>query len=115
MFVYFMAILFISISFLLYKRYIPVFGVPCREVTEGHLTNNDILLDIRDYTIASKNPVNGSFSIPAPYLNRYMSEIPGKHVHLVASDRLEKNWAIRVLRKNGYHVVGYSLAGCGCQ
>ncbi len=100
---------------MLYKRYVPVLGVPCREDFSDQLDSNDILLDIRDYNVASKNPINGSYSIPAAYLLRYMEEIPGKQVHIVASDRLEKNWAIRVLRKKGYRVIGYSLAGCGCQ
>lgn len=115
MFFYTVSVLVMGILYLLYRRYVPVCGVPCREFLAEHSACNDILLDIRDYNTASKNPISGSLSMPAAYLLRYMGEIPGKQVHIVASDRLEKNWAIRVLRKKGYHVTGYSLAGCGCQ
>jgi len=115
MIIYSVTALVMGISYLLYRRYVPVCGVPCREFLAEHSIGNDILLDIRDYNTASKTPISGSLSIPAAYLPRYMGEIPGKQVHIVASDRLEKNWAIRVLRKKGYQVTGYSLAGCGCQ
>lgn len=108
-------VLALLLLILLYRRYVPVFGVPCRKVNEAQIDENDILVDIRDYSASSRNPVNGSLHIPAAYLNRYASEIPGDRVLVIASDRLEKNWGIRELRKKGIKVVAYTLDGCGCQ
>ncbi|WP_059172624.1 hypothetical protein [Bacillus sp. FJAT-27445] len=101
--------------YLLYRRYVPVYGIPCKEVIEVETVGNDILLDIRDYATSSKNPVKGSLPIPAAYLKRYMEEIPASQVYIIASDRLEKNWGIRLLRKKGFKVIAYTLAGCGCR
>ncbi|RDU35970.1 sulfurtransferase [Neobacillus piezotolerans] len=108
-------VLALILSILLSRRYVPVLGVPCRAIIEGQTDGNDILVDIRDYSTSSKNPVKVSLHIPAAYLDRYASEIPGDRVLIIASDRLEKNWGIRELRKKGINVVAYTLDGCGCQ
>ncbi|WP_174733483.1 sulfurtransferase [Mesobacillus harenae] len=103
-----------GIVFLLYKRYVPVLGVPCKDIREEKLEYIDIILDIRDYNISSKTPVEGALTIPTAYLARYFKEIPGREIYIVASDHLEKNMGIRLLRKRGFKVMGYTLTDCGC-
>lgn len=105
------AALFVLFFVYLYRRYVPVCGVPCTK-----LTNPDsIMVDLRDYPLAAKNPILGAISIPIAYLNRYNTEITGIKVHVIASNQLEKNIGIRLLRKKGFNVIGYMLTDCPCK
>ncbi len=104
------SVLALFLLLLIYRRYMPVYGIPLK-IIEEETIGNDIIVDIRDYAASSKNPIKGSLPIPAAYLARYASEIPGEKVLIIASDHLEKNWGIRELRKKGIKVVAYTLAG----
>ncbi|TKC19522.1 hypothetical protein [Robertmurraya kyonggiensis] len=94
-------------------RYLPVFGVHCIhlfDIDEKDLT----VVDVRDYNRAYKDSFHSTINIPVAYLNRYFHEIPGKKVHVVAANPLEKNISIRFLRKKGYHVKSYTLTDAKC-
>ncbi|GAB2534016.1 rhodanese-like domain-containing protein [Gracilibacillus alcaliphilus] len=99
---------------LMYTRYVPVKGVPCldKESMEPH---RHAILDIRDYQEANNDRIEGALMLPLAYLGRYYKEIPCKSVHVIASNRLEKNLAIRLLKNKGYQITGYTLTSCNCQ
>ncbi|MGN1387475.1 MAG: sulfurtransferase [Bacillus sp. (in: firmicutes)] len=96
----------IVLIFLLSRRYLPVKNVPY----EGKVEEvQEVIVDIRDYNIADKNPLQGSINIPVAYIERYHEEIPKDKVHLIVHDELEKNIGVRMLRKKGIHVISYSV------
>lgn len=98
----------IFVSFVLYKRYVPVSGVSLI-----HWTNLDWdkinVVDVREYNESDKNPINGGINIPVGYLKRYLKEVPKKNLHLIVSNHLEKNVSIRFLRKKGFQIAGYTI------
>ncbi|WP_449619866.1 hypothetical protein [Robertmurraya sp. Marseille-Q9965] len=97
----------------IFLRNLPVFGVRCIHLFD--IDENDLtVLDVRDYNQAYKDSIHSTINIPVAYLNRYFHEIPGKQVHVLAANPLEKNISIRFLRKKGYHVKSYSLTDCQC-
>lgn len=91
-----------------YRRYFPVIGV----LPLSHCTpeKDSQLLDTRDYQIADKDPYNESVNIPFAYLKRYYHDIPGKKLMIISTDRIEKNLAIRFLRKKGFEIVGFKIS-----
>ncbi|MCA1031567.1 sulfurtransferase [Bacillus timonensis] len=104
---------FIMISVFLYKRYFPVTGVKCLELPT-QLEDNVVIVDLRDYQVGTKKPINGALHLPYAYLNRYYKEIPGENIHIVASDILERNLGFRFLISKGYNIRSYSLQNCEC-
>ncbi|WP_138417367.1 hypothetical protein [Aquibacillus sediminis] len=95
---------------LLYKRYIPVFGVTkIDEINRYYNQDDTVIVDVRDYQTSCKNTKKGTTCVPLPYLNRHFVEIPNKPIILIATDYVEKNLATRLLRKKGMAVVGYYL------
>ncbi|WP_132004026.1 sulfurtransferase [Mesobacillus foraminis] len=109
------ALLIVLLVVILYTRYFPVFGVPCKDLANGQNKHTNTIVDIRDYNVSTKNPVNGAIVIPTAYLKRFSDEIPSKEVHIVAANQLEKNVGVRYLRKKGFKVNGYTLTDCQCQ
>ncbi|PLS15830.1 sulfurtransferase [Bacillus sp. M6-12] len=95
-------ILFISI----YRRYFPVMGVPRAQHNQAN--NSAVIVDVRDYTMSSNSPVEGSVDLPVAYLTRQFRDISEKQVHLIVSDKLERNLGVRILQHNGFTVVGYT-------
>ena len=69
----------------------------------------EVIVDIRDYNIADKNPFKGSINIPIAYIERYHGEIPRDQVHLIVHNELERNIGVRMLRKKGINVKSYSV------
>jgi rhodanese-related sulfurtransferase len=98
----------IAILVILYLRYFPALGVKCYQLEALDFTKLKII-DVRDYNVSYKNPIEGSLNIPLGYLKRNINEIPHSDLHLVVSSLLEKNVGARVLRQKGYRVVGYSF------
>ncbi|WP_163537176.1 hypothetical protein [Gracilibacillus sp. YIM 98692] len=105
---------FIALVHLLYIRYVPIKGVPCVDPKEKGVQEK-IAVDIRDYQKASNDPVAHAIVMPVPYIKRYYNEIPSKTIFVIASDHLEKNIAIRLLKSKGFQVVGYTLTDCKCK
>lgn len=106
-----LAILFLLIFVTIYKRYFPIYGVPCQPVRRD---KDNVIVDLRDYNISDKKPLSGAINIPVAYLKRNYHEIPGKEVHVVAMNQLEKNMGIRLLRQRGFDVVSYTINDCLC-
>ena len=98
--------LLISVFITLYKRAVPVLGVPYENRI---LESGAVIVDLRDYNVSSELPVIGAINIPVAYLNRSHTDIPGRKVHVVAGGTIEKNIGIRILRKKGYEVISYTL------
>lgn len=104
----FITTLMIFIALLLYKRYVPVLGIPF--INRNNLDyDHMVIIDLRDFNISYKDPVKGAVNIPIAYLNRSIAEIPNREVYIIASSSLEKNLGIRLLRKKGFRVVGYTI------
>ncbi|WP_421385138.1 hypothetical protein ACOJQI_10340 [Bacillus salacetis] len=97
-----------SVLIALYKRYFPVTGVH-RLVETPPAADSIQLLDVRDYNQSFNNPVPQSINLPVAYLNRNIHELSGSRVHVVASSKLEKNMSIRILRRKGIEVAGFTL------
>lgn len=104
----------VFLSHLIYTRYIPVKGIPCVEI-DKQLQDKKLTVDIRDYQEADNNKVAEAIVIPLPYLRRHFQEIPSRSVHIVASNHLEKNMAIRFLKQKGFEITGYTLTKCNCK
>lgn len=115
--VVYMGISFITIALIiictaLYRRYFPVFGIPCGK--PRNVGNRAVVLDIRDYNEVGNNPDN-EFQIPYAYLKRFKEEIPSDELlHVVARDRLELNLGLRYLLSKGYQVMSYEINNCPC-
>ncbi|MEH6941708.1 sulfurtransferase [Bacillus sp. JJ722] len=104
--------LFSIILLMMYRRYAPVVGVPCSKIKQNQPI---VIVDLRDYNISNKTPLSNAINIPVAYLNRHHHEIPGKNVHVIAQNQLEKNMGIRLLRKNGINVMSYTMSNCLCK
>ncbi|MGV2938595.1 hypothetical protein AB5I83_03315 [Mesobacillus sp. LC4] len=98
------SLLLITLAF---NRYVPVRNLPAVKGYE----KDAVFVDLRDYQDSAKNPVNGAINIPCGYLKRYIKEIPNRHIVIIASNELEKNFGARLLKKYGYHVKGYTITG----
>jgi rhodanese-related sulfurtransferase len=91
----------------IYKRYVPVFGIsPVPEIIKSE---DLVLLDLRDYQSTSKDSIPNAINIPYAYLKRYYREIPSKRILVVATDMIEKNLAIRFLRKRKFVIHGFII------
>ena len=97
-----------------YKRYVTAKGVKhdCAENLSGK--EEVTLLDVRAYNISYKDPVNGALELPVAYFIRSYEEIPNGPIHVIAADEMEKNMAVRLLRKKGKNVISYSLTEETC-
>lgn len=109
---YFHFIVGLLLCILLYRRYFPVRGIPCK--ITGHDKTSTVVLDIRDYNMDT-NQDQTSMHIPYAYLKRFVVEIPHQTVHVIATDRLELNLGLRFLRSRGYKVVSYQISNCPCR
>lgn len=97
-----------------YKRYVTAKGVK-HDCTDRLKENGDIfLLDVRAYNISYKDPIEGAFELPIAYFIRSYEEIPDRPIHIIASDEMEKNMAVRLLWKKGKQVISYSLTEENC-
>lgn len=95
-----------------YIRYVPVRGIVC--INRNDYINNKgiLLLDLRDYNEAAKNPVNGAYNLPLAYLRRHHATIQRKDIVIIAPDLVSKNIGTRFLKGKGFNIKGYSLTEC---
>lgn len=91
---------------LLYRRYIPVAGIE----PAGQEPANMTVIDLRDFNESYKAPITGALNIPVAYLKRYYQEIPRDSLHIIASNKMEKNIGARFLREKGFHVCSYTIS-----
>jgi len=113
--IYFFLAVLIILSIIMYERYFPVYGIPCKDMNDPHATKNIIFVDVRDYNDSSNKPIEGAVMIPVAYLSRFVNEIPRENIHVIASTTLEKNVGIRMLRKQGFKVNSYTIIDCRCK
>lgn len=92
---------------MLYQRYFPVLGVRCIQLKVLEL-DKIMVIDVRDFNVSYKTPIEGAINIPIAYLNRYFNDIPNRDLHLVVSSSIEKNIGTRLLRQKGFRVIGYT-------
>ncbi|WP_264803749.1 hypothetical protein [Cytobacillus sp. NCCP-133] len=89
-------------------------NIPCYSLDQCSPNEGTILLNVRDYNDSCHCEIPSAIKLPIPYINRHIKEIPHSQIHLVASSPLEKNVGIRMLRKKGFKVVGFSMPECQC-
>ncbi|SFA89678.1 MULTISPECIES: hypothetical protein [unclassified Bacillus (in: firmicutes)] len=92
----------------IYQRYYPVRGVECKEISSTIQSSTEVI-DLRDYNLSYKNPVTNAKNIPIAYLHRFIHEIRAKEVHIIVDNHFDKNMGIRLLKKKGIKVSGYTI------
>ncbi|MGD6801750.1 hypothetical protein FZC79_11620 [Rossellomorea vietnamensis] len=97
-----------TIMVALYNRYFPVRGVQCSTEIPTE-TESILILDVRDYNQSSANPIPHAVNLPVAYINRNWDDVAATRIHVAASTPLEKNMSIRMLKRKGYKVAGYTL------
>lgn len=107
-------LIIVMVSHQFYTRYVPIKGIPCVEIDKKR-NREKLTVDIRDYQEADNDKVAEAVVIPIPYLRRHFHEIPSRSVHIVASNHVEKNLAIRFLKHKGFEITGYTLTKCRCK
>jgi rhodanese-related sulfurtransferase len=95
-----------GILFVIYERAVPVNGVPSVDIESQKLRAEIVLLDVRDYQLAAKYPVEGAFHLPFAYIKRHFRDISSNQVVIVASDQLLLNLSVRFLKRRGFNVIG---------
>lgn len=91
-----------------YKRYFPVRGVQNYTLADLELDVIKII-DVRDFNESYKEPIKGAINIPLAYLKRNLNEIPDRKLHVIGSNEVDKNVAIRFLRQKGFQIKGYTI------
>jgi len=99
---------FIIISYFIFKRNIQIMRIPQVNKKDIELSVLNVV-DIRDYNVSYKSPILGAINIPVSYINRHYTDISKSDLIVVASNRLEKNVGVRLLRQKGFNIVGYIL------
>jgi len=97
------------IGYVLFEWYFPVYSVVY--IPREEIETKSTIIDLRDYNQSSKFSIPGSINIPVAYLNRFSTDIPNRKLYIIASNNLERNVGIRLLRRKGFQVIGYTLAG----
>lgn len=93
----------------LYSRYIPIYHVKEMDITEVVNKKDIVILDIRDFNVSYKDPIEGAVNVPLSYLNRNFNKVKKNSVFVVSSDIVGKNLAVRLLKRNEYEVIGYTI------
>lgn|SRR5690625_4735264 len=109
---YYIFIVGFLFSIMIYKRYFPVLGIPCKT---NHQDNTSVMIvDLRDYNIGTRDN-QSDMRIPYAYLKRFIQEIPKQQLHVIANDRLELHLGVRYLKSKGYQVGSYQISNCPCR
>ncbi len=106
-----MNVLWLTIIFggyLLYKSYYPV-KAKCINPTSLQCDEETALVDLRDYNISAKHPMEGAVALPYAYLKRYHQELNGKKLYVIAPDLIVRNLSVRFLKNHGHQVLGYCI------
>ncbi|WP_184662796.1 hypothetical protein [Texcoconibacillus texcoconensis] len=99
--------MFLLVSYVIYQHYVPV-KVKQQSLS---LSNDDeaVILDLRSYQDAAKEPFEDACNIPYPYIKRHYHQLPSRHLYVIAPDWVSKNVSIRFLKRKGLNVKGYSI------
>ncbi|WP_257535863.1 hypothetical protein [Mesobacillus foraminis] len=98
-------LLLISLAVIFYKRYIPVLGVHHTDSNKVNAADVTII-DIRNFNVSTKNPIDGAINLPVAYLHRHFREINDCLLHVVAANALEKMLGFASCRKKVLGSVG---------
>ncbi|PEJ59125.1 hypothetical protein CN601_00250 [Bacillus sp. AFS017336] len=98
-----------------YIRYFPIWHIKCTNSSSIISKKSTQIIDVRDYNESNKMPIKNALNIPIGYLKRSYEDISNIEIHIVASNKLEKNLSIRFLSKQGFKIIGYSLTSCDCK
>jgi rhodanese-related sulfurtransferase len=101
------AIAFFFLLYSLYKRYVPICNVKSFSFDKLKALDRKevVFLDVRDYHETSL--LEEAIRLPIAYLKRNRHTLPNKPIILIASNELEKNVAIRLLKRYRFQVEGY--------
>lgn len=105
-------VLLLPIIYTVYFRYIPVKGVKC--VDYHQLDQHQIKVDLRDYNDSAKELIDQAIPLPVAYIKRFHHELPNGSLYVIASSIVEKNIGIRLLKRHGYQVAGYTVLDKKC-
>ncbi|OLN23166.1 hypothetical protein BTO30_04125 [Domibacillus antri] len=86
-----------------YKRYWPV---NVKRISPDEAAGHPVI-DVRDWQEANHLPLNGAVHIPCGYLPRRAGEYGGQEVYIAAATAVERNFAVRLLKKYGIQVKGF--------
>lgn len=109
----FLTLLTVFVGNLLYTRYVPVRGVPC--IKKDQLSSQPMLVDLRDYSDSAKEVVVGAVALPIAYIKRHHKGLPEIGIVVIASDTVEKNIGVRLLRRYNHEVIGYAIINNPCK
>ncbi|MBU8908722.1 hypothetical protein [Desertibacillus haloalkaliphilus] len=98
----------IVILIFLYNRYVPIMGLEHIEL-ETIDQDRSTLLDVRDFSAAYHQPVEGAINIPLAYLKRYYRDVGAEDVYILSAETIDVNMSGRLLSKKGIRVKGYHL------
>jgi len=96
----------IYVIYVFIQRYVPVYNTSYMGAFQN-AQNAFTVIDLRDYIIAAHSPVKGAYEIPLAHLKRHTDQIPNNKIVVVASDPVEKNIGVRMLKRKGFDVVGF--------
>lgn len=105
-------ILLIPIIYTCYYRYVPVRGVKC--IQYHKLDCVKVKVDLRDYNDSAKETIDQAIALPVAYIKRFHHELPKEPLNVIASNVVERNIGIRLLKRYGYEVAGYLLIDKRC-
>ncbi|RNA66268.1 hypothetical protein [Alteribacter keqinensis] len=92
----------------LYKRYVPVIGVSCMNVSDMK-EDGSTIVDLRDFQTAHHDPLEGAVNMPMAYIYRHYKDIGQGTVYLVSSDMTDIHLTARFLKRKKIRVEGFSL------
>jgi hypothetical protein len=102
-------VIYILIAFivvLLLYKYFPRQPLPKWTVDEVQKNKETVVLDVRDYNISYKTPIEGAYNLPSAYIKRYYSELPNKALVLATIEPQSVRVDVRFLQRKGFNIVG---------
>lgn len=110
--IYIITVLCIIAGYFGYFRYVPVRGVKC--ISKKQLIHQPVTVDLRDYSDSANEVVIGAIALPIAYIKRHHQGLPKSGIVVIASDQVERNIGVRLLRRYGHQVKGYSIVNDTC-
>jgi hypothetical protein len=115
MFVLFISLALLGFLFMVYQRIVPVTGIPTVDLHKKNENKKIVLVDVRDYHIATKHPVEDVTQLPFAYVKRHYREIKSKDIVIVVSDQLLLNLSVRFFKSKGFNIIGYHMTRNGSE
>ncbi|SEO61486.1 hypothetical protein SAMN04488134_109154 [Amphibacillus marinus] len=107
-----LTIITLCVVYLSYVRYVPVRRAVCLD--ECQFNQKKIQVDLRDYHQSAKSTKANKIALPIAYIKRNHQLLPKTDLYVMAANSVEKNIGIRLLRRLGHNVVGYTVEKKHC-